>query len=213
MRKNVLAAITDTGLIAIMRGLDHKHTLKAAEALIRGGVKALEVTYNTPGAVSILKDIAKEFGADVFVGAGTVTTKEDLDSAIEAGASFILAPHFDSAIIKKTVEAGLVAIPGAFTATEVLRAYRAGAGIVKIFPASSVGPQYIKDLKGPLNTIPLMPVGGVDIENAGAFIKAGSAALGVGGSLIKKELISQGHWDKLTALAEAYLQKVQEARR
>lgn len=212
MKKNVLAAIEETGLVAIMRGLDENNSLKAAEALVRGGVKALEVTFNTLGASTILKKIVDEFGQAVFVGAGTVTKKEDLECAIEAGASFILAPNFELQIVRATVEAGLVAIPGAFTATEVLAAYRAGASVVKIFPASSVGPKYIRELKGPLNTIPLMPVGGVDINTVNAFIKAGSAALGVGGSLLQADLVARGQWDELTALAKDYLQKIKEAR-
>ena len=209
---NALKIIAETGLVAILRGFGHNESLKAAEALVRGGVKALEVTYNTPGAEAVLKELVKEFGQEAVVGAGTVMTTENLRSAIDSGASFILAPNFEESIVKETIAAGLLAIPGAFTATEVAAAHRSGAGMIKIFPVSSVGPQYIKDLRGPLNNIPLMPVGGVDLQNAADFIRAGSAALGVGGSLLKKELVAENRLAELTKLAEDYLRKILEAR-
>lgn len=212
MKEKVLTAITETGLVAIMRGLTHRDSLRTAEALIKGGVKAIEVTFNTKDAESILKDLSREFGSHAFIGAGTVITEEQLAKAVANGASFILSPNFDRTIVSKTIKAGLVAIPGAFTPSEVFEAHRAGASIVKVFPVSSVGPQYIKDLKGPFDNLALMPVGGVNLKNAYDFIKAGSIALGVGSSLIQKDLISQNRFPVLTELASSYLQKVREAR-
>lgn len=213
LKEKTLATIIETGIVAIMRGLSREDSLKATEALIRGGVRAVEMTSNTKGAAAILKDLAKEFGSQAFIGAGTVLTREHLDNAVEAGASFILSPNFDPAIVEATVKAGLVAVPGAFTPTEVFAAHRAGADIIKIFPVSSVGPQYIKDLKAPLDNLLFMPVGGVNLENAGKFIQAGAVALGVGNSLVRGDLIAQKRFDELAELAGAYLQKVREARR
>ncbi|MDR1702680.1 MAG: bifunctional 4-hydroxy-2-oxoglutarate aldolase/2-dehydro-3-deoxy-phosphogluconate aldolase [Sporomusaceae bacterium] len=212
MKARVLQAITEPGVIAIMRGFSLEESLKAAEALIKGGVRAIEATSNTKGAVTILKNLVKEFGQNTFIGAGTVLKEEELFNAIDAGATFILAPNFDRVIVQKTVAASLVSIPGAFTPTEVVAAHNAGADFIKVFPVSSVGPQYIKDLKAPLNDLPLLPVGGVNLENAAAFIKAGATALGVGSGLVPGELIKNQKFAELTRLAEAFLEKIREAR-
>jgi 2-dehydro-3-deoxyphosphogluconate aldolase/(4S)-4-hydroxy-2-oxoglutarate aldolase len=212
LKEKTLSAITEPGIVAIIRGFTLEESLKTAEALIRGGIKAIETTSNTKGATVIMENLVKEFGQEVVVGAGTVLTDEHLQNAIDAGASFILSPSFDRAIVEKTLKASLVSIPGAFSPTEAVEADRAGADIIKIFPVSSVGPQYIKDLKAPLNNLKLMPVGGVNLDNAAAFIKAGSIALGVGSSLVPKELIEQNRFDELFKLAAAYVQKVREAR-
>ncbi len=171
-----------------------------------GGVRLLEITLNSPGALGAIRQVAATMGDRLLVGAGTVLTPEEAAAAIGAGARFILSPSLDIATIQETRRFGAVSIPGAFTATEILSAYRNGADIVKVFPAS-VGVHYFRDLRGPLPQIPLMPTGGVNLDNIREFQKAGAVAFGIGSALVPsgqettKEALQQ-----LTAKAAAYVQ-------
>lgn len=202
----VLQQILDDKLVAILRGCDPDRVPDIAAALYDGGVRLLEITLNSPGALGAIRQVAATMGDRLLVGAGTVLTPEEAAAAIGAGARFILSPSLDIATIQQTRRLGAVSIPGAFTATEILSAYRNGADIVKVFPAS-VGVHYFRDLRGPLPQIPLMPTGGVNLDNIRDFQKAGAVAFGIGSALVPsgqettKEALQQ-----LTAKAAAYVQ-------
>jgi len=209
---SALSVIGDTGVIAILRGTDFDELMDTAEALYAGGIRALEVTFNTAGAKDMIQQIASHYRDRLHVGAGTVLNRACALQAIGAGAEFVLAPNTDLDVIAAVKEYGRVMIPGALTPTEVLRCHDAGVEAIKVFPAGSVGPKYIRDLLGPYNGLRLLPVGGVDLRNAGAFIKAGAFALGVGGSLVRSDLVSKKDFRGLTTLAGEFLQAVREAR-
>lgn len=209
---DVFSIIRDTGIVAILRGINEQDSLRIVEALCNSGIKAIEITFNTPNADKILSKIAQEYQGSIIVGAGTVINPLAAVRAVECGAEFILAPNTDEAVISIAKKYGKLMIPGAFTATEILKCYEMGADIVKIFPASSVGPKYIKDLRGPFNHIDMMPVGGVDVNNVRDFIKAGSIAVGVGGSLFKKEFIKKGNFKSINELAIRFIEEIKEAR-
>lgn len=209
---DVFGLIKDTGIVAILRGIDEDKAIHTVEALCRGGVKAVEVTFNTPGADRIILSILRRFGGEIIIGAGTVTNPASAVRAMECGAEFVLAPNADAEIISTVKRYGKIMVPGAFTATEVLKCYDFGADIVKIFPVSSVGPKYISDLRGPYDYIDMMPVGGVDVSNAGEFIRAGAVAVGVGGSLIKKDLLANESYKAIEELAKRFMDEVGKAR-
>jgi 2-dehydro-3-deoxyphosphogluconate aldolase/(4S)-4-hydroxy-2-oxoglutarate aldolase len=192
-------------LVAILRGCDPDHILPIAEALYTGGIRLLEITLNSPDALQAIEKTAHTMGDRLLVGAGTVLDAAEATSAIAAGARFILSPSLDLPTIRKTQDLGALSIPGAFTATEILTAWRNGAGIVKVFPAS-VGPAYFRDLHGPLPHIPLMPTGGVNLENIRQFQKAGAAAFGIGSALVAPtEQLTPDYLTQLTSAATAYV--------
>ena len=208
----VFGLIKATGIVAIMRGVGEEEALHTVESLCNAGVKAIEVTFNTPGADKIIISLLNRFKKDVIVGAGTVTDPAIAARAVECGAEFVLAPNTDAEVISFVKSHGKVMVPGAFTPTEVLKCHDMGADIVKIFPVSTVGPKYIKDLRGPYDKIEMMPVGGVDINNAGEFIKAGSIAVGIGGSLIRKDLMAKGNYRAIEELAKNFIYEINSAR-
>ena len=203
-----LSQILQTKIVAIIRGANPKDVLKIAYALQEGGVKALEITINSPKALSVIEEVADKIGNAVLVGAGTVLDAETAKSAISAGAKFIISPIVDLETIKMTKRYGLVSIPGAYTPTEIVTAYANGGDIIKVFPASS-GVQYIKDIRGPLSHIPLMPTGGVNLENIAEYQKAGAVAFGIGSALVDtKNEITQAYLQQLTIRAIKYIQSV-----
>lgn len=208
----VFQVIRDTGIVTILRGTSEKEALSTVEALHRAGIKAIEVTFNTPGADNIISKLAREYKGQLVIGAGTVINIASAVRAIECGAEFVLAPNTDKDVIATVKKYGKLMIPGAFTATEVLKCYELGADIVKIFPVSTAGPKYIKDLRGPYNHIDMIPVGGVDIDNAREFLKAGSIAVGVGGSLIKKELLDKEDYKGIEDLAKRFIEEIRKDR-
>lgn len=169
-------------IVAIIRGVALADMLPVAAALHAGGIRIIEVTLNTPDAFSAIETLQRNGNTDMRVGAGTVLDAAAANRAIDAGATFIIAPSTDPETISTTKQRGCVSIPGAYTATEIVHAYRAGADIVKLFPASS--PQYLRDLRAPLNHIPMMPTGGVTLDNIAAFHQAGAAAFGIGSALV-----------------------------
>lgn len=210
-RQQILDAIDRERLVAIVRGLDTEKVLTAVSAFYSEGLRLVEVTCNSPGAFNTIRALCDTYGDSLYVGAGTVLDVESVQAAREAGARFVLSPDTDEAVIAATRGAGMVSVPGAFSASEVRTAVRAGADIVKIFPAGSVGPSYIKDLLGPLNDSRFMVVGGVDLDNLAAFFKAGAMSAGIGSALVDKKLIAAGDTAGLAALARRFLDTVAEA--
>lgn len=211
MREAIIQKVLDKKIVAIVRGVYGEDALGLAKALYAGGIELLEVTFDQSKPESLnrtsdtVKLLCQELGDKMYFGAGTVTTIEMLNLAKEAGASFIVSPDFNPEIIKATVEAGLVSMPGAMTPTEILTAYRAGADFVKVFPTSTLGAAYIKGVRGPLNHIRLLAVGGVNEKNIAEFLAAGCVGAGVGGNLVNKTWIANGEWDKITALAKEFV--------
>ncbi len=211
-KKADLQLILDAGVVAVIRMSDTAKLMKVIEAVRKGGVKCLEITFTVPGAVDVIKEVSKSVGKDFLVGAGTVLDTETARMAILAGAEFIVGPTLNLEVIKLCHRYDKVVIPGAFTPTEILAAWDLGADIVKVFPATAVGPGYFKDIKGPLPQIQLMPTGGVSIENAGEFIKAGACAVAVGAALLDKKAIEENNFDVLTEKAARLVANVQAAR-
>jgi 2-dehydro-3-deoxyphosphogluconate aldolase/(4S)-4-hydroxy-2-oxoglutarate aldolase len=189
-------------IVAIMRRTDPSAAVATAEALVRGGIPTFEVTCDSPGALDMIGVISRSLGSRAFVGAGTVLDADTAQAALDAGARYLVSPHLDADLVRSFAERGVPWIPGAFTATEVLAAWRAGAIVVKLFPAGSVGPGYLKDLLGPLRSIPLMPVGGVTLDNAPDFLAAGAWGLGMGSALVDNKLVQAGRFDEIEARAK-----------
>ena len=204
-------------IVAIVRGLSPEYLLRLGHAFEEGGIGLMEITYDQRNPESWadtargIEALAKEFGERVLVGAGTVIRPEQVSLTYNAGGRYLVTPTTQPEIIRMGKALGLGLFPGAFTATEILAAYEAGADAVKVFPASQVGPGYIKAIRGPLSHIPLMAVGGVNEKNAADFMKAGCVGLGVGGNLVNKEWIRNGEWGKITALAKDFIKVVNEA--
>jgi len=209
---DTLQTILDSGVIAIIRSDSDTGLLQTARALSAGGVRALEVTMTTPGALEAIRSIAAQAGGQFVLGAGSVLDAEAARQAIEAGAQFLVSPGTDLGVIQTAKRLGKVVLPGALTPTEVITAWNAGADLVKIFPASLGGPDYIKALRAPLPQVRLVPVGGVEVANAAAYIRAGAAAVAMGGSLVNAKLIAAGAWDQIAQAARAALQAVASAR-
>jgi len=181
--EKTLALILEHRIVAILRGCDPEHVLPIGEALYAGGIRLLEITLNSPGAFEAIEAAAATLGDRMAIGAGTVLEAAEATSAIAAGAKFILSPSLDAAVIRRTIDLGAVSIPGAFTPTEIFEAWRKGAHLVKVFPAS-IGPAWFRDIRGPLPQIPLMATGGVSVSNIRDFDKAGAVAFGIGSSLV-----------------------------
>lgn len=202
-------------LIAIVRGLDGRHIPGLAGALLAGGISMLEIAFDQTRPETwketgeAIKSVSREFGGRILVGAGTVMTAKQLEVACDAGAGYIISPDVNTEIIRETKRLGLVSFPGAFTPTECVTAYNAGADAVKLFPAGRLGADYIKAIRAPLSHIPMLAVGGVSQKNAADFIKAGCIGLGVGGMLVNREWAANGEYDKITALAREYVKAVE----
>jgi 2-dehydro-3-deoxyphosphogluconate aldolase/(4S)-4-hydroxy-2-oxoglutarate aldolase len=202
-----LAKILEGKIVAIIRGAKPDDVVKIAGALQEGGVRALEITMNSSKALSVIEEVAARMGEQVLVGAGTVLDAQTAVAAIDAGAKFIISPTLDIETIKATRRYGAVSIPGAYTPTEVLTAYSNGGDIIKVFPASS--PNYIKDIKAPLSQIPLMPTGGVNLDNIAEFQKAGGVAFGIASALVDtKRAVTDEYLEELTEKAMRFVQAV-----
>lgn len=205
--------IRETGIVAIVRGTGIESLLKIAEALNEGGVRVIEVTLNTPGAIEMIAQLEKEFGDEMLIGAGTVLDPETARSVILAGAKFVLGPTLSLDVSKLCKRYNTVYVPGVLTPTEIIKAWEAGAQIVKIFPAGALGSRYIKELRGPLPQVEMMPVGGVTVDNTAEFIKAGATALGIGGELVDRNAVEEGRFELLTEKARRFIEAVQDGRR
>ena len=217
MRETVIQWIKKEKIIAIVRGAEPEQCRAVAQALYAGGIRLMEITYDQKrpeswqATADAIGALAKEYAGKMFVGAGTVTSPALVEMTAIAGGAFIISPDTDAEVIKKTRELGLVSMPGAMTPSEIKTAHNAGADFVKLFPAGSLGPGYLKAVKAPLSHIKLMAVGGVNEENAADFLKAGAAGLGVGGNLAKKAWIEAGEYEKFTAAAKALVEAVRNA--
>lgn len=215
MREEIIQKVLDKKIVAIVRGVYGQDCINLAKALYAGGIELLEVTFDQsrPEALvrtsDTIRRLVEELGDKMAFGAGTVTSLEMLELAKEAGAQFIVSPDTNEDVIKATVAAGLVSMPGAMTPTEIVTAHRYGADFVKVFPTSNLGASYIKAIRGPINHIRLLAVGGVNEKNIDEFIKAGVNGAGVGGNLVNKEWIKNGEFDKITALAEEFCRNAQ----
>lgn len=203
-KESVLRGIVDCGVVAVVRAESADLALRAVEAVVEGGVNAVEITMTVPGAVEVIRQLAASLPEGAILGAGTVLSAEDAKRCIDAGASFIVSPNTNPAAIAAAKECGVACMPGALTPTEVYTAWTAGADIVKLFPGNVVGPSYIKDLHGPFPQIPLMPTGGVDLETARGWLEAGAVALGVGGALVDRKLLSSGDFEEITSRARRF---------
>lgn len=208
-----LQRILDSGIVAVIRATNGDALVDVAEALLAGGVQALEVTFTVPGAVKVIERVADKLGSKALLGAGTVLDPETARIALLAGAEFIVSPAVNLEVIKLCRRYSKLVLPGAFTPTEVITAWEAGADIIKIFPAEIGGPGHLKALRGPLPHVRLLPTGGVNLETAPAFLRAGACALGVGTSLVEPAALERGDLQRIETLARQYTEIVQMTRR
>jgi 2-dehydro-3-deoxyphosphogluconate aldolase/(4S)-4-hydroxy-2-oxoglutarate aldolase len=211
-RSEICGRLTNHGLVAVIRTPRQEDVLPVCEALLDGGIDALEITLTVPKALIAIKEARERFGAKIVLGAGTVTSAHACRDAIGAGAQFVVSPIMRPEIVEAAHAAGCAVMLGAYTPTEAQSAFEAGADFIKIFPADRLGATYVKALLAPLPHLRIVPTGGVDLETAPEFIKAGCAALGVGSSLLNPELIRNADWKGLSRLAKAYVDVVKKAR-
>lgn len=196
-------------IVGILRGLTTKEVLEIAPIYLESGFYTLEITMNSPAVLETIAAVAKEF-PELNLGAGTVCTLQDLNRALDAGSQFIVTPILDKAVIERCVRKNIPVFPGAFTPTEIYRAWSLGASAVKVFPATNLGPAYIKDVLAPLNKVKLIPTGGVSLQNINAFFEAGAVGVGIGGSLFDKSLIENRDFKGLKTHFDSFRTKIQE---
>ena len=209
---DVVRAVEDAGIVAVIRIKDPSQLRAVVDAIAEGGIRALEVTMTVPGAVELIRELGPTLPAGFILGAGTVLDAETVARVADAGARYVVSPVFRRAVIEACHARDLAAMPGCFTPTEILDAWDAGADIVKVFPATTLGPSYLKDVRAPLPHVKLMPTGGVTVENAGDWIRAGAVAVGVGTSLLDAKAIADRRFDVLRTNAERMIANVRAAR-
>ncbi|HST24066.1 MAG TPA: bifunctional 2-keto-4-hydroxyglutarate aldolase/2-keto-3-deoxy-6-phosphogluconate aldolase [Blastocatellia bacterium] len=212
-RSEVIQQIVETGVIPVVRAASADEAMRAIDAIKEGGISVLEITMTVPGAVRVIEEVAARYGSEALVGAGTVLDAETARACILAGAEFIVSPALNSETIALCRRYGKVVMPGALTPTEVLAAWQAGADFVKVFPCDSVGgAKYIKSLKAPLPQIQVVPTGGVTLQTAADFIKAGASALGIGTDLVDVKALREGQGNLITERARRFIEIVKESR-
>ena len=209
---NVIQKVSETGIVAIVRGTKPEEAVNIANALYEGGIRAIEVTCNTKGYLGMIEALNAAVGDRMAIGAGTVLTTAAAQLVIDAGAKFILAPNLDPEVVQVVHQCGKLMIPGVTTPSEIVQAARLGVDIVKLFPAGALGPKYLKDVRGPLNNIAIMPVGGINLNNINEFVKAGAYAFGVGGELVDKAAIEAKEYEVLTEKAKAFITTYRQAK-
>lgn len=213
-KEYIIQEILNHKIIVIARGIYGEKCIKLAQALHKGGIRLLEITFDQSNSQSLketadtLQQLNCTLGDTMLFGAGTVISTQDVDLAANAGAQFIISPNTDESIIAETLKQGLVSIPGAMTPSEILKANRWGADFVKLFPAAQLGYDYIKSIRAPINHVKLLATGGVNSDNVGSFLKLGMAGVGVGGNLCSKVLVSEGRFDEITGAAMKYIAAV-----
>jgi 2-dehydro-3-deoxyphosphogluconate aldolase/(4S)-4-hydroxy-2-oxoglutarate aldolase len=207
-----LKRVLDCGIVAVVRAPDPAGLVDVVRALADGGVTVAEVTFTVPGAADVIREARRQLGDRVLLGAGTVLDPETARTALLAGAEFVVSPAVNVDVIRLCRRYDTVVMPGAFTPTEILAAWEAGADVVKVFPADALGPAFFKAMKGPLPQVRLMPTGGVDLSTAAAFLTAGAVCLGVGGQLVDPKAVAARQFDRITDLARQYAEVVRKAR-
>ena len=214
MRENVIKMVESERIIVIVRGVESEKLIPMAEAMYRGGIRLLEVTYSADGRVSDeetaenIRRLVDHFGEKMYIGAGTVLTEKQVELTAKAGGRFIISPDTTPEVIRKTRECGLVSMPGALTPTEIQAAYKYGADFVKLFPIANLGVGYVKAVTAPLSHIKLLAVGGIDENNASEYLKAGVSGFGVGSGIIDKTAIKNSDYEAIEALARKYVEVV-----
>jgi 2-dehydro-3-deoxyphosphogluconate aldolase/(4S)-4-hydroxy-2-oxoglutarate aldolase len=212
-KREVFNRMVSQGLIPVIRVSSAQEAIDVADAVKEGGVGFIEITMTVPGAIEVVKELAQKYKDEIILGAGTILDPETGRAALLAGAQFIVTPTLNLNLIELAHRYSVVIVPGAATPTEILTAWNAGADMVKVFPAAQLGgPEYIKALRAPLPQILLVPTGGVNLQNAGAFIKAGATALGVGGELVDKQAVKERKFQVITENTRAFLKAIREAR-
>jgi 2-dehydro-3-deoxyphosphogluconate aldolase/(4S)-4-hydroxy-2-oxoglutarate aldolase len=209
---SVFNRLADCGIVAVIRAQSESQLRHITAALLEGGVVGIEVTMTTPNAISGIANLVREFGERAVVGVGTVLDPQTCESAIQAGAEFVVSPALIPSVIEITRRLGKVSIPGAYSPTEIFAAWSAGADVVKIFPATTLGPGYLRDLLAPMPFLKLTPTGGVDLKTAADWIRAGAVMLGAGSSLVSKDALNKGDWAAITSTARQFVEVVKAAR-
>jgi 2-dehydro-3-deoxyphosphogluconate aldolase/(4S)-4-hydroxy-2-oxoglutarate aldolase len=211
-KEKTLNQIQQAGILAVLRGPSEELTLKMVEALVKGGVIGIEITFTTPNALQVVRSLKDSFGDDIILGMGTLTKPEQAEQAAHAGATFLVSPHTERSLAEALVATGLATMMGALSPSEVMRARSLKSDVVKIFPASLGGPSLLKALKGPFPDIPMMPTGGVSYENLADWFAAGAFAVGAGSNLCPKSLVEAGEFGEISSIAERYAAATQAAR-
>ena len=212
-KADVLRRIHEVGLVPVVRAGSATMARRAVAAVRQGGIPIVEITMTVPGAIEVIRSLAKEAGPEVLIGAGTVLDATTAKQCVEAGAQFVVSPTLNFDTVACCKEMDVAVIPGALTPTEIVAAWTAGADLIKVFPAGAVGgPSYLKALKGPLPEIKLVPTGGVSLANAAAFLEAGAEALGIGSDLIDTTALSNGNDETVSQRAQQYVEIVSRAR-
>lgn len=199
-----LLALFEAKIVAVLRAPSRVSLVPITEALLQGGITAIEVTTSTPDALKGIEDLREVYGDQILLGCGTVLDDQTARDAVSAGADFVVSPIFDPKIVEATLEVGALSIPGAFTPTEIYAAWKAGAHVVKVFPSTSLGPTYLKDILAPMPFLRLMPTGGVDAKSLAGWIGAGAFCVGAGSSLVRMDLIKAGHFGDLVYHAKMF---------
>jgi 2-dehydro-3-deoxyphosphogluconate aldolase/(4S)-4-hydroxy-2-oxoglutarate aldolase len=212
MTHQLLQDVREAGVIATLRAPNAEAAYGAVEALVRGGVTAIEVTYSTPNAGAVIAELGNRFGHDIVLGAGTLTTTEQVEEASESGARFLVSPGFDEEIFDAIRATGAMSMIGGFTPTEVQNLAKRGADVVKFFPGGLGGPATLKALRGPFPGLTYIPTGGVNAENLGQWLAAGAIAVGAGSELIPAAALAQGDYDAIEVLARRFMAALSEAR-
>ena len=212
MRAETTSLLQQLGVVAVIRMKDADKLRGVVDAIAEGGVRAIEITMTVPGAVGLIETLAATLPPEIVVGAGTVTDAGTARAVIDAGARFVVSPVYRPEVVAACHERDVAACPGCFTPTEILDAHEHGADIVKVFPATALGPQFIKDVRGPLPQVRLMPTGGVSLDNAGDWIRAGAVAVGVGSALLDTKAVEEGRFDVLVNNARRIVASVAAAR-
>ncbi|HIY67702.1 MAG TPA: bifunctional 4-hydroxy-2-oxoglutarate aldolase/2-dehydro-3-deoxy-phosphogluconate aldolase [Candidatus Agrococcus pullicola] len=207
-----LERVQSTGVFAVLRAPTAQHAIEASRALVRGGITGLEVTYSTPDAAAVIRELVAEFGDAAHVGAGTVTSAQQADEAVAAGASFLVSPGTLPSLTESMLDTGAVVMTGAMTPSEVMTAIDAGTHVVKLFPASLGGPAFLKALRGPFPGIPFMPTGGVSAMNLGEWFSAGAVAAGAGGDLVPAAALQDQDWGRIETIAGHFAAALREVR-
>jgi 2-dehydro-3-deoxyphosphogluconate aldolase/(4S)-4-hydroxy-2-oxoglutarate aldolase len=211
-RAATTAAVEQAGIVAVIRIKEPARLRAVVDALAEGGLRAIEVTMTVPGAVGLIAELAPTMPSGFLLGAGTVTDADTVKRVADAGARYVVSPVYRRSVLEACHERDLAAMPGCFSPTEILDAWEAGADVVKVFPATALGPGFIKDIRGPLPQVKLMPTGGVTLDNAGDWIRAGAVAVGVGTALTDAKAIAAGDYGTLRANAERIVANVRAAR-